>query len=963
MRTTSLFLSAVTPFFAVFGLTASAASISAEQTLIKTYSFSEPDPLPALVGSGMWGSASRIYPYYFFDKYSPVGADKPWNVVRMENPYIEVSVLPDVGGKIYGAIEKSTGKEFIYLNSVLKFRDIALRGPWTSGGVEFNFGIVGHTANTATPVDYLIRENKDGSVSCVVGTMDVASRTRWSVTITLPQDKALFETHPFYYNPSPFHQSYYVWMNSAVETGDDLQYTYPGKGYLDGQSLKTWPTDAQGRDLSFYKNNNFNHSVDYFVCGKYADFYGTYWHNSQFGSGHWALYDDMPGRKIFIWAISQQGGIWEKLLTDSDGQYTEPQAGRLLSQGDHAFFSPYTADHWTESWFPYKAIGPMVKASPYGVLHVTRDADDSLELGLCSLQHLDDDIIVTSAGKELHRERLQLKPMEVYRKKLPFSVAEGELRIDVGDKLNYSDEPAANDLLRPFGYKDTPLTTAEGRYLAGLKQEKQRYYSDALQQYSACVKLEPAHGRALTRLAELYCRRGEYEQALGHAHKVLEADMYDPAANYIYGVVCRRLGKLVDAKAALGWAARSMEYRSAAYCQMAEICYREGQLRLALEYGQRSLDFNKYNMNAYQVLAITYRTQDLAEKAREILEQLLAIEPLNHLARFEIYLSDPTSDKLSAFQSMIRNEMPFETYLEMSLYYAQLGLESEAVRLLEYSPAHPTVSYWLAYFLRDRDVQRSGQHLAKAAKMSPEQVFPFREESIPVFQWALQEAPGDWKAKYYLGLIYWHKGRLDDAYAMFEQCGKPDYAPFYVTRGYLCADTDSAKALADFEAAVTTDDSDWRNWHHLVKFYRDHAIVDNALKYGNKAYQRFPDETVIRTDYARILLDNNKYADALAILENTAILPNEGAREYHDMYVRCNIRLAIGSMEKGDYTRAHDYLEASKAYPEHLGTGRPLSPDFSLPERLQAICRDNVNSMHKFEMTDEIAKLLKERGI
>ena len=111
------------------------ASIQETRESIKTYSYSEPDPVPILTRSSLWGRGAQLYPYSFIDEYSQEAVEKEWTVVRMENPFIEVSVLPEVGGKIWGASEKSTGKEFIYTNHVLKFREIALRGPWTSGGI------------------------------------------------------------------------------------------------------------------------------------------------------------------------------------------------------------------------------------------------------------------------------------------------------------------------------------------------------------------------------------------------------------------------------------------------------------------------------------------------------------------------------------------------------------------------------------------------------------------------------------------------------------------------------------------------------------------------------------------------------------------------------------------------------------------------------------------------------------
>ncbi|MCK4647283.1 MAG: DUF5107 domain-containing protein, partial [Candidatus Aminicenantes bacterium] len=416
------------------------ATINEVTEVIKTYPFSDPDPVPILTRSSMWGRGARIYPYFFFDRFSKISVDKEWKVVRMENPYIEVSILPQVGGKIWGASEKSTGNEFIYTNHVLKFREIALRGPWISGGIEFNFGIVGHSPSCATPVDYLMRENKDGSVTCVVGTMDLPSRTRWSVTVTLPRDKAFFETCALWYNPSPLHQSYYSWMNAAVKVGDDLQYIFPGRfhiGHNYSVPLEPWPVNRKGRNLSLYKNNDFGGPKSYFTVGEYENFFGGYWHDSKFGFGHWALYDDSPGQKVWIWSLSRQGGIWEELLTDSDGQYSEPQSGRFLNQSDHEFFIPYTGDVWREIWFPYKEIGPMVKASPYGTMNITQN-ENSITVGICPLQDINDDLVVFVDGKEVFREYLRLEPMEVYVKTLPIELKEGVLQVNVSKKLCYS---------------------------------------------------------------------------------------------------------------------------------------------------------------------------------------------------------------------------------------------------------------------------------------------------------------------------------------------------------------------------------------------------------------------------------------------------------------------------------------------------------------------------------------------
>ena len=131
----------------VFGCTDSRVSISEEMRELSTYPFSEPNPIPILTQD------KRLYPYHKFVGYSHDSDPQKWKVIEMENEHIKVYVLPEVGGKVWGAIDKSNGEEFIYRNEVMKFRNISLRGPWTSGGIEFNFGVIGHPPATTTPVD------------------------------------------------------------------------------------------------------------------------------------------------------------------------------------------------------------------------------------------------------------------------------------------------------------------------------------------------------------------------------------------------------------------------------------------------------------------------------------------------------------------------------------------------------------------------------------------------------------------------------------------------------------------------------------------------------------------------------------------------------------------------------------------------------------------------------------------
>ncbi len=935
----------------LIGAACEAATLTERQETIKTYPFGAPDPVAILARSGLGGRHARIYPYSFIDRFSSKAVDQTWTAVHLENPYIKVSVLPQVGGKVWAAVEKSTGREFVYTNQVLRFREIALRGPWTSGGIEFNFGVVGHAPTCATPVDYCLREGPDGSVTCIVGTMDLASRTRWSVAVTLAPDKAYFETRAFWYNPTAVNQSYYVWMNGAVEVSEDLQNLLPGQqhiGHNFSVPLRPWPRDTGGRDLSWYRNNRFGSHKSYFTVGQYKNVYGGYRHDAEFGFGHWARYDDVPGQKLWLWALSRQGGIWEDLLTDTDGQYVEPQAGRLFNQNDHAFFAPHSGDNWREIWFPYKEIGPMVAATPQGVLGLQR-ADASVSLGVCALQHINEELVVRMGGREVLRQGLTLAPMQTFKHQLDDPSASQVIEVDIANTLHYSSDERTSNLQRPLVFHEIDEDSTEGLFQAAQRADKSRDYAIALRKYHACLERDPVHVRALCGLAELYYRRAQNDRALSYATQALEHRMYDARANYLYGIICRRLGRLLDAKETLGWAARSMALRSNAYGQMAEICLLEDNLPLAQEYAQRALDYNRYNVNAHQVLVVTYRRLQENDQAGRVLQQLYAIDPLNHFIRYEAYLLESSPENLNHFHALIRSELPHETYLELALTYIRMGEQELVIQLLEHIVDSPIACYWLAFLHRDSHPERSKRYLDRAREQSSEQVFPFREETVPVLQWAIEQQPQAWQTRYYLGLICWSKGRYAEARAQLAALAGCDFWPAYVCRAHLNQPVNTEQALRDFDTAWDIGRSAWRPWHHLITACNKYGPLDRSLDLARRGADMFPDEITLRLDLVRALVKKEQWKETLDLLNKTSILPFEGAREIHDLFVRCQIKLGLQAMLDAEYASALRYLEGSKAYPERLGTGKPYDPDFRVQDYLQSLCHAHMNQQQQAE--------------
>ncbi|MBP1768178.1 MAG: repeat-containing protein [Candidatus Aminicenantes bacterium] len=912
------------------------AVVKEEHVTFKTYPFSDPDPRP-LIGP--------IYPYFRFNGYSLKGRPQDWKMVRLENPFVKVLVAPEIGGKVWGAVEKSTGREFIYWNPVVKFREIAMRGPWASGGIELNFGVIGHAPTTATPVDYAVLENADGSVSCVVGAIDLPSRTVWRVNVRLPKDAAYLETECFWYNPTSLHDSLYNWLTSAQDVGEDLKYYYPGTHYIGhGGDAHPWPILENGRDASYYRNNDFGGSKSYHILGELGETFGGYYEKSGFGYGHWAAYDEKPGMKLWIWSLARDGGIWEDLLTDPPKkQYTEPQTGLLYNQAGndsgltpfkHIFFAPQSVMHWKEIWFPVKDIGGLTAASPYAALNV-ESGKGAIKIGLCPLRPIDDDLIVTMDGETVFSRRLTLKPMETFVQTIHTGGKQGEVDVTLGrEKLRWtSRDKDINKLSRPVeAPRDFNWSSAEGLYVAGEELARQRSYDEALDKFRACLAKEPGHVRALTRLAEILFRRTEDLEALDTARKALAIDAYDPGANFIYGTISRRLGRYADAKDGFSWAARSLEYRSASYEQLAELNVLEDKRDRAAEYARRSLEYNPLNMNARELQAILLRLGEDGKGAHAALDEILRIDPLSHFSRFERFLLDPGAANGEAFASSVGGELPHETYLELACFYFNLGLAEEAASVMRFAPSHPLVHYWLAYLGRDEDEVESRRHLREAEAASPQLVFPHRREDLPVLRWAEEKTVG-WKTSYYLGLLLWNFGMMDETKAVFEKLAdRPDWAPFYLTRARLLENEGGRETiLADIQRAIGLDKQDWRAWRAQTGFYEKQGECEQAFRSAKGIYEMQPGKPALAMDYAKSLLRIGRYAECIKVLERTHVLPYEGAWEGRDLCRQAYLLSAALSFKNKKYKAVAASVEKARLWPENLGVGKP----FDVDERLE----------------------------
>lgn len=831
------------------GVAAFGAARVHETTLeMKTYPFSDPDPVPA--------TGLTRYPYFFFDGTTDVSETRAWKAVVLENDKVKVTVFPEIGGKVWGAVDKVTGREFIYRNRVVKFRNISQRGPWCSGGIEFNFGIIGHGPWTATPVSYVTRTNADGSVSCFVSETELVTRTTWQVEINLPDGAEGFLTRTQWYNGSGFPMPYYQWMNAAYSVRGNPSFEFPGAAYVGHEGRPhDWPVDPAGHDLHVFEGNAFGGAKSEHIVGGASGVYGIWWPEAKFGSAHLSHVTQKYGRKVWLWPLSRNGGIWEDLLTDEDGQYTELQSGRAFNQpADSSYLTPFkhptfaagTTDAFEEEW------------------RVVRDR-----------------ALFDAAWKSS------------------------------GD---YAPRPLK-------GPADFDWTTPYGLCLRGEQRLRQKMDRAAERDLLAAVAKDANYAPALSLLASLAARHGEYARARAFAERALAVNTYDAEANYADGLACWAEGRLSSAKERFGLAAYSPLWRAAAFAAVAKIELAEGNWAVAEAMAEKVLDADRRNPEARLVQMVAARRCGDRATAARLARETLAAWPLFHAARYELNRVDPAS---APFDGFVRNELPQETYLEIGTWYEAAGQLEDARAFFARAAERTAVGA-----VREAHVlSRLGQAVAartrleKAASGTVAFALPFRRETLPALDWAVSENHS-WKFAYLKAVLLAGLCRDAEAKAILRDLGnEPDDPTFYL---YRADGVEGDAAERDLRRALDLGGG-WRAGLALGRLFAERKDFAAALKVLKP--QLATGANRVKIAYANALVGDRRYREALAFLESNTFLPSEHGDNASSAWIDAGRALAEEALAKGDRAAARVAVRKALSYPEHLGVGKPYDLDF-----------------------------------
>lgn len=941
----------------------SSVNIWEEKVIIPTYGIGKPDKNPMFFEKRVYqGSSGKVYPNPVIEKIYDEKEDKEYIGLFLENKYIKIMVLPELGGRIQMAYDKIRERHFVYYNQVIKPALVGLTGPWISGGIEFNWP-QHHRPSTFEPIDYKIEENPDGSKTIWTNELERMFHTKGMTGFTLYPDKAYIEIKAKLLNRSALPQTFLWWANPAVKVNDDYQSVFPpdvnavfdhGKRDVSTFPIATgtyYKVDySPGTDISRYKNIPV--PTSYMAINSAYDFVGGYEHDTQAGLLHVANHHISPGKKQWTWGHSDFGQAWDRNLTDEDGPYIELMTGMFTdNQPDFSWLMPNEEKHFTQYFMPYRDLG-LIKNASKDILVAIDYADGVIELKVyVTGEQKDLKVKLSYEDKMLLDDVTDIIPEQVYTQSIKAaSIDENRLLLTIAspqgkELLRY--EPATNKLNNtPEAAKPALLPheieQIEQLFLTGQHLEQYRHATySPVPYYEEALRRDDKDLRSNNALGLWYLRRGQFAKSEPYFRKAVETSVqrnpnpYDSEPYYNLGLSLKFQGKDSEAYQAFYKATWSNAWKDSGYFMVAQLDLINTDYELALDHIQSSIDRNANNSKAYVLKSAAYRKLGKLDDAIETTEYAIKRDPFNLGAFFELYLAKKTSGESQTYLAELLKLSRgwYQNFIEYALDYANAGLYAEAAELLQHAIAgeetNPMVYYYLGYFQHQLGNKDEALNLFKQAEAAdPYLCFPDRLEDIAVLKLASTLNPADAKAPYYLGNLFYDKRQYDEAITAWEASVKLDNNFPTVLRNlaiaYFNKRDEQTKALEYFERAFMLDKTDARILMELDQLY-------GRLNYAPaKRLDLLEDNlstTLLRDDITleRAALYNflGYHQTALDQISTRQFHPWEGGEgKASGQYIYSLIALAKEKINEGDFNGAITLLDQAQHYPHNLGEGK-----------------------------------------
>jgi len=696
-----------------------------EKVIIPTYEIGKPEKNPIFLEKRVYqGSSGAVYPHPVIEKIADKKIDKEWNAVYLENDFVKIMILPQLGGRVQMAYDKTKQRHFVYYNQVIKPALVGLAGPWISGGIEFNWP-QHHRPSTYQPVDCKIENNSDGSVTVWCSEIEQMFRTRGMAGFTLYPDKSYLEIKVKLYNRTSQPQTFLWWANPAVHVNDHYQSVFPpdvnavfdhGKRDVSKFPIATgtyYKMDySAGVDISRYKNIPV--PTSYMAIRSKYNFVGGYENDTKGGLLHVANHHVSPGKKQWTWGNSDFGQAWDRNLTDEDGPYIELMCGVYTdNQPDFSWLMPYEEKSFSQYFMPYRDLGVVKNASKEAMLNLEFEEGKAIVKVYSTGLYPNSTIRLTEKGKILIKENFDLHPAVSFEKTVPIDVTslKKDFYVEVLDEKGRTliDWKPEKEEIKPIPDAAKPakepgeIANNEQLYLTGLHLEQYRHatYNPA-DYYREALDRDPGDVRCNNAMGLLLLRKGQFAQAEPYFKKAIETltgrnpNPYDGEPLFNLGLCLRYQGKDEEAFEQFYKSVWNAAWMDSGYFQLAQIAAKREDWVEALDLADRSLIRNWHNHKARHLKAAILRKLSRKEEALQLIEESLKLDRFNYGILYEKQVNLPDNVEDLAI-------LP-ENYVETALDYAWAGFYTEAIALLNLanesqSNPRPTTLYYKGWIL------------------------------------------------------------------------------------------------------------------------------------------------------------------------------------------------------------------------------------------------------------------------
>ena len=924
--------------------------------VIPTYLAGDPEPNPMFYfGRSSQGAQAPFYPYPMYDILTGKKADKTYKIVYLENEYLRIGILPEIGGRLFEGVDKTNNYNFIYRQHVIKPTLISILGAWISGGIEWNINHH-HRATSFLPVQYKVEENADGSKTVWVGELEVRQRMRWAVGYTLRPGKAYLEASLRILNPTPEVNTMLCFANVAVHVNDSYQVIFPpstqlGTGHSKRQFTK-WPINDEGVDISWWKNHDGGTSV--FAWDAQDDFFAGYDHGKNAGTMSIADHNVVPGKKFFEWGTNAGAQFWDANLTDSDGPYIELMVGAYSdNQPDYSWLQPYEGRSFSMNWYPFRDIGGVKKANLDAAVNLDV-ANGTAKLGFYTTSaHAAAKVTLEAGEKVLLQETVAINPGKPYTKQVsvPAGIDEHDLVASISDggKQIVSYSPVwLTPQAFPKAVTDPPapadVKTNEELYLIGLRA--QQFHDpniDPAPYWEEALRRDPGDSRVNTVVGITSYSKARYAEAEKYLRTAIEritdkyTDPKDGEAIYYLGATLKAEGKTDEAYTNFYKATWTQAWKAASYYALAEIAAGRGDMTAALDFVDRSIESNALNIRAQNLKAALLRHTVRPKEALQVLATAAhKIDPLDVRSMAERWLAAKEPAVAKNFTSTMI-DYP-QTAQETAAEYLNAGLWQDGTDVLlqmvaavhDRAKVHPMAYYYLGYFAEKLGLaSKASEYYKLAMTMPPDYVFPFQGEAIDVLRAAMKSNPRDARAPYYLGnLLYDWQPR--EATRLWEASAALDPSFAIVHRNLATAYEhqkpagDLNMAIAELEKAVAEDRKYALHFAELDQLYEQTGTpIEKRLPLFEENREIVAQRDDAENRFIALRVAAGKYDDAIQMMTGRHFALVEGANlNVSEHWANAHILRGRQKIAAQRYQEALTDLQAAVTVPSNIPSGR-----------------------------------------